>query len=118
MSYCEVVTFPLGQEWCLFVSIPDLCPLSLNGFLVQKLYVRFVNSLSIIFLSDLFIKMVKNDRIWVGFFSYGIPTKLLIQSLFRQSKSRIDLAVRGGKDMLLFKNSSEKQNFTIFITFL
>ena len=26
MSNCEVVI--LGQVWCLFVSIPDLCPLS------------------------------------------------------------------------------------------
>ena len=31
MSNFDVVTFPfgiLGQEWCLIVSIPDLCPLS------------------------------------------------------------------------------------------
>ena len=32
MSNCDGVTFPidiLGQVWCLIVSIPDLCPLSL-----------------------------------------------------------------------------------------
>ena len=33
--------------------------------------------------------MVKNDRIWEVFFSYGIPAKSLIQSQFRQSKCRI-----------------------------
>ena len=28
MSYCDVVTFPLGQVWCLIVSIPNRCSLS------------------------------------------------------------------------------------------
>ena len=31
MFYCVFVTFPcgvLGQEWCLIVSIPDVCLLS------------------------------------------------------------------------------------------
>ena len=27
MPYCEIVTFPL-INWCLIVSIPELCPLS------------------------------------------------------------------------------------------